>query len=156
MLYVTGSVLDRAVLAGTVDETDVVVSAPSPRGDLTGKTRDVLAELAQTYGFPDEFKGEAAEMGVVLDDLRDADPELDWFYVSPAAGFEPWAPGTATGTYRLGDDLLLNDATGSSPAGAHAGLSGQRSVAPTVSHLRDVGRIGSTWRSPAGSGGCWG
>lgn len=71
-------------------------------------------QLAQTDEFPDRFKAEAAEMGGVLDDLRSADPSIDYFYVSPAAGFGSWAPGEATGTYRLGDDLLLVDEAGNS------------------------------------------
>lgn len=141
--YVTGSVLDNDVLTSTVQDADVVVSALSPRGDLAGETRGVLAELsvlaeaagvrfgviggagsllvapggprvAETDEFPDEVKAEAAEMAAVLDDLRGAGSTLDWFYVSPAGGFGSWVPGQATGTYRLGSDVLLVDEDGSS------------------------------------------
>jgi hypothetical protein len=51
------------------------------------------------------FKAEAAEMDGVLEDLRGSDPAVNWFYVSPAAGFGAWAPGEATGSYRTGGDI---------------------------------------------------
>ncbi|WP_428833562.1 NAD(P)-dependent oxidoreductase, partial [Pseudoclavibacter helvolus] len=70
--------------------------------------------LADTDGFPEPVKPEAAEMAGVLDDLRASAPELDWFYVSPAAAFGSWAPGEATGDYRVGGDILLTDANGDS------------------------------------------
>ncbi|WP_187994887.1 NAD(P)-dependent oxidoreductase [Schaalia sp. JY-X159] len=141
--YKTGSVLDEAVLVQAVADTDVVVSALSPRGDMEGQTSGVLAKvadlarnsgvrlgviggagsllvapdgpkLAETDGFPDAFKPEAAEMGAVLEDLRASSGGLEWFYVSPAGGFGAWAPGEATGTYRIGGDVLLTDADGQS------------------------------------------
>ncbi|GAB08258.1 hypothetical protein GOARA_006_00170 [Gordonia araii NBRC 100433] len=141
--YVTGSVLDPQLQERAVSDADVVVSAISPRGDMAGKTREALAEiarraeaagtrlgviggagsllvspdgpkLAETDGFPDEVKPEATEMEGVLTDLRASDDGLDWFYVSPAAGFGAWAAGEATGTYRVGDDVLLADGDGNS------------------------------------------
>ena len=141
--YVAGNVLDTAFLERVLTDADVVVSALSPRGQLAGKTRDVLADLASrattsgtrfgviggagslfvaeggpkvadTDGFPDEIKPEAAEMAGVLDDLRASDEQLDWFYVSPAGGFGAWVPGEATGEYRVGGDILLVDASGNS------------------------------------------
>jgi putative NADH-flavin reductase len=45
--YVTGSVLDAAVLDEVVPGRDVVISALSPRGDMAGKVEDVLRDLAQ-------------------------------------------------------------------------------------------------------------
>lgn len=134
--YRTGSVLDSDVLTRTVEGSDVVVSTLSPRGELEGKTRGVLAsvaglaenagvrfgvvggagsllawpggpKVAETDGFPDAFKPEAAEMEAVLEDLRGTDGDLDWFYVSPAGAFGAWAPGEATGAYRIGGDVLL-------------------------------------------------
>ena len=71
-------------------------------------------KLAETDGFPDAFKPEAAEMGAVLEDLRASSGGLEWFYVSPVGGFGAWAPGEATGTYRIGGDVLLTDADGQS------------------------------------------
>lgn len=44
--YVTGSVLDGAVLDSVVEGRDVVISALSPRGDMAGKVEDVLQGLA--------------------------------------------------------------------------------------------------------------
>ena len=141
--YKTGTVLDESVLVQAVADTDVVVSALSPRGDMEGQTSGVLAKvadlarnsgvrlgviggagsllvapdgpkLAETDGFPDAFKPEAAEMGAVLEDLRASSGGLEWFYVSPVGGFGAWAPGEATGTYRIGGDVLLTDADGQS------------------------------------------
>lgn len=66
--------------------------------------------LAETNSFPAEYKAEADELASVLDDLRASDAALDWFFVSPAANFGAWVPGEATGTYRIGGDVLLTDA----------------------------------------------
>ncbi|MEZ5211343.1 MULTISPECIES: NAD(P)-dependent oxidoreductase [unclassified Gordonia (in: high G+C Gram-positive bacteria)] len=70
--------------------------------------------VADTPDFPAEIKPEAQEMAGVLDDLRASDSGVDWFYVSPAGGFGPWAEGEATGTYRIGGDVLLVDDAGQS------------------------------------------
>lgn len=70
--------------------------------------------LADTAAFPAAVRPEALEMDGVLQDLRASDPELDWFLVSPAGGFGPWAVGEATGTYRVGGDVLLVDEAGGS------------------------------------------
>ena len=45
--YVSGSVLDAAVLDQVVPGRDVVISALSPRGDMAGKVEDVLREVAR-------------------------------------------------------------------------------------------------------------
>jgi putative NADH-flavin reductase len=70
--------------------------------------------LAETDSFPADYKAEAEEMASVLEDLRASDAALDWFFVSPAASFGAWVPGEATGTYRIGGDVLLVDADGNS------------------------------------------
>lgn len=70
--------------------------------------------LAETDSFPADYKAEADEMASVLEDLRASDAALDWFFVSPAASFGAWVPGEATGTYRIGGDVLLVDADGNS------------------------------------------
>ncbi|GAA2181151.1 NAD(P)H-binding protein [Brooklawnia cerclae] len=70
--------------------------------------------VVDTEGFPDEFRPEAAELAGVLDDLRVSDEALDWFFVSPAGGFGAWVPGEATGTFRVGGDVLLVDENGQS------------------------------------------
>ncbi|WP_029150526.1 NAD(P)-dependent oxidoreductase [Microbacterium indicum] len=141
--YVAGSLLDADTRARAVADADVVYSAISPRGDMAGQTRQGLADLAAaaqdagvrlgitggagsllvaeggpqlftTPEFPEAFQAEALEMGEVLDDLRASDEALDWFFVSPAAGFGAFAPGEKTGAYRVGGDVLLADAEGNS------------------------------------------
>jgi putative NADH-flavin reductase len=141
--YRTASVLDDAVLAESVTDTDVVFEALSPRGELEGKLEGVverLIPLADAAGVRLGVLGGASSLlvspegprlidvrppapeiavevntGVALLDIVRAAPEsLDWFFLSPAAGFGGFAPGERTGTYRLGDDVLLTDAEGTS------------------------------------------
>ncbi|MFI5823691.1 NAD(P)-dependent oxidoreductase [Streptomyces rishiriensis] len=70
--------------------------------------------LVDTPDFPDAYKPEALAHADVLEALRAADTDADWFYVSPAAEFGAWAPGERTGSFRLGSDVLLADADGKS------------------------------------------
>ena len=60
------------------------------------------------------FRAEARTKVGVLDALRDAAEDLDWFMVSPAAGYGAYAPGERTGSYRVGGDVLLTDDAGTS------------------------------------------
>lgn len=71
-------------------------------------------KLVDTPDFPAAFSDEAHELDGVLTDLQVAGDELDWFFVSPAAGFGSFAPGEATGAYRLGGGVLLADEKGES------------------------------------------
>lgn len=71
-------------------------------------------KLVDTPDFPEEFADEPRVLDGVLEDLRAADESLDWFFVSPAAGFGAFAPGEAKGTYRTGGDVLLSDEDGES------------------------------------------
>jgi putative NADH-flavin reductase len=70
--------------------------------------------LIDTPDFPDAYKAEAGSHALVLEALRGADSDVDWFYVSPAAEFGAWVPGERTGTFRLGDDVLVTDSDGKS------------------------------------------
>jgi hypothetical protein len=54
--------------------------------------------------FPEAHKGEALGQADVLAVLRETPADVDWFY----------APGEATGRYRVGGDVLLTDADGNS------------------------------------------
>ncbi len=141
--YRQGDVTDPQLLAEVVSGAEVMVEALSPRGELEGRLREVVAELAglvaaasrrlgvvggagsllvapggptlsSTEGFPEAFKAEALEMGAILDDLRASADDLDWFYLSPAANFGGFNPGEHTGSFRLGGDVLLADADGTS------------------------------------------
>jgi putative NADH-flavin reductase len=133
--YVRGSITEAADRARALDGADVVVVAVSPRGDMAGRVRPAISELAAEAAaagvrlgvngpdFADEVKPEAAEMGGVLDDLRSAPEALDWFLVSPAATFGAWAAGEYRGEYRTGGDVLLTDAEGRSEiSGADFGV----------------------------------
>lgn len=70
--------------------------------------------LVDTPEFHDEWKPEALAHAAVLDGLREAPAELDWFYVSPAALFGSFAPGQTTGAYRTGGDVLVTQEDGTS------------------------------------------
>jgi uncharacterized protein len=138
-----GSILEPGTLDAAVADTDVVVVAVPPRGAMEGRVAGAIAELADrarttgarvgviggagsldvapggprlvdTDAFPAEYRPESLEMADVLDAFRAGDGSLDWFYVSPAAGFGGFAPGEATGTFRLGGDVLLTDEEGAS------------------------------------------
>jgi putative NADH-flavin reductase len=141
--YRTGSVLEDSFLADVVKDADAVFETLSPRGELAGKLEGVvdrLIELATPAGVrvgvlggassllvsPEgprlvdvqppapELAGEINTGIALLDTLKAAPQDLDWFYVSPAAGFGAWVPGEATGRYRLADDVLLVDENGDS------------------------------------------
>ncbi|MFR9730035.1 NAD(P)-dependent oxidoreductase [Saccharopolyspora sp. MS10] len=73
--------------------------------------------LLDTPGFPAEFAVEATAHAKVLDALRAAPEEVDWFYLSPPAEFGAHVPGERTGRYRAGGDVLLSDADGRSTIG---------------------------------------
>jgi putative NADH-flavin reductase len=68
----------------------------------------------ETPDFPAQFMEEATSHGAALDLLRADETPVDWFYVSPAAEFGSYNPGTPTGRYRVGGDILLSDADGHS------------------------------------------
>lgn len=68
--------------------------------------------LIDSEGFPDAAKPEAGELAGVLELLKETDPRLDWFFVSPAESFGSFNPGEHTGTYRIGGDVVLRDAAG--------------------------------------------
>lgn len=145
--YVTGSVLDEAVLADTVRDEDVVFVSLSPRGDMVGRVEGVverLANLADAAGVrlgvlggvsslllepggprvydahppAAEVKSEVDTGLALLAALQQAPASLDWFYVSPPLEFGAWVPVPETGGYRLSDDVLLTAPDGSSRIGA--------------------------------------
>lgn len=62
--------------------------------------------LVDTLDFPAAYKAEAVAGQKFLAALR-AEQHLDWTFLSPSIEF---APGTRTGTFRLGGDEVLFDA----------------------------------------------
>lgn len=140
--YIEGTILDVPNLVAELEGADVVVAAVAPRGDMRGRVRSNLAELAETLpktvrigviggaggslvapggprlvdtdGFDEEHKPESLEAYGVLEDLRSGATARDWFYVHPAGGFGAWNPGERTGSYRDGGDVLVVDEQGES------------------------------------------
>lgn len=140
--YVEGTVLDVPSLVAELEGVDVVISAIAPRGDMLGKVRPSLAELAAELPegvrlgviggaggslvapgggrlvdqstFPEAFKPEALEAFGALEDLQSRGGSRDWFYIHPAAGFGAYNPGERTGAYRTGGDVMVTDDAGES------------------------------------------
>ncbi|OCG76542.1 NAD(P)-dependent oxidoreductase [Microbacterium sediminis] len=134
---------DAEAARAIVADADVVIVCAAPRGDMEGRVEGAVAQLAALAAeagvrlgviggagsllvseggprvmdgpdFPAAILPEAQEAGRMLDALRADDSGLDWFYVSPAAGFGSFAPGEPRGTYRVGGDVLLVDEAGES------------------------------------------
>ncbi len=145
--YLSGSVLDPDFLAGAIDGRDAVIEAVSPRGEMAGREEGLVESLiGLTAGagirlgvlggassllvapggprlydvgtVPDQVRPEVETGMALLEMLKGAPENLDWFYVSPPAEFGAWAPARETGTYRLSDDVLLKDAEGRSAISA--------------------------------------
>ncbi|MFJ7750458.1 NAD(P)-dependent oxidoreductase [Arthrobacter sp. NPDC097144] len=70
--------------------------------------------LVDTPDFHADWKPEALAHAEVLEALRQAPEDLDWFYISPAGLFGAFAPGETTGAYRTGGDVLVSKEDGSS------------------------------------------
>ncbi|MEV0848185.1 NAD(P)H-binding protein [Streptomyces sp. NPDC049954] len=138
---VTGSALVRADLERAVRDAEVVVVALAPSGVLADDFVELNAQIAdlargvgarlgviggagtlllaedgpkvyETPEFPERFRGFSRASDGVLQVLRDSEPGLDWFVLSPPRSFGHWAPGEATGKYRVGDDVVLTDEKG--------------------------------------------
>lgn len=150
--YLTGTIEDAADRARALSGAEVAIVAVSARADMLGRVRPAIAELAKeaadsgtrlgviggagsllereggdlllnSPGFSPDAKPEAVEMRGVLEDLLASDEKLDWFYVSPAGKFGPWAAGEYTGDYRVGGHILLTDEAGQSTiSGADFGI----------------------------------
>lgn len=144
---VAGSVLEPAVLDQALTGAEVVIETVSPRGDMVGRVEglvDDLVERAAADGFrlgviggassllvaeggptlleahpvPPEILPEV-QTGIDLKDRLERAPEgVDWFYVSPAQVFGAWAQVPDTGSYRLGEDVLIRDEDGTSAISA--------------------------------------
>ena len=141
--YRTGSLIDAAVIdQAAADADDLVVAVHGADVDgrplvelvpelinaaikhgtrlsfVGGAASSLVGEggprLLDTPDFREEWKPEATAHAAVLDALRTAPAELDWFYVSPAALFGSYFPGEATGDYRSNGDLLVTKEDGSS------------------------------------------
>ena len=139
--YKTGSILDSATRQSVTADTDVIVSALSPRGELDGRIVEADRDLADRAGqrgvrigvvggfsslrvekggprmadgdgIPPEFAGEAKQMNTVLSELMNSDNSVDWFFVSPAMQFGSYVPGEALGHYRVGGDVAFYDEAG--------------------------------------------
>ena len=109
-----------------LDAFPALTSAAARRGTrlgvVGGASSLLVAEggprLIDTPDFPDQFKGEARSASAVLEVLRADGTGVDWFFVSPAAGFGAYNPGNPTGRYRVSGEILLTDGSGKSEISA--------------------------------------
>ena len=139
-----GDATDAASIAATASASDIVISAYSP-GDgppenlsnnvtalLEGLAKAGVGRLIVVSGagslevapgellvnapnFPAIYKDRSLAQMKSLDLLRASDGTVAWTAVSPAAVI---APGTRTGTFRVGGDALMTDANGKSEISA--------------------------------------
>ena len=59
--------------------------------------------------FPEEFREDGNAHAAVLAQLRALPEDVDWFSLSPPASYNAGKRGTRTGTFRVGDDVLMVD-----------------------------------------------
>jgi hypothetical protein len=137
-----GDVYDTASLATLIQGNDAIISAfnagwqnPNLYDDQVRGTASIIAAIKKAGiarvlwvggagglevapgvrvvdnpDMPSWVKPGALAMIDALDQLRE-EPELQWSYLSPSADLKP---GQRTGSFRLGTDQLLVDATGQS------------------------------------------
>lgn len=141
--YVQATIADLKVIEDLLADTEVLFSCVQPRGELEeqyGQLMLSIAELARkagvrfgsaggagslqvaeggpllmdTEGFPAFIRPGSVILRNLLAELRNTPDDLDWFVLTPAAGFRVGEPGEALGTYRVGGDVLVADAEGNS------------------------------------------
>jgi uncharacterized protein len=117
--YAPGGSGDDVSLLDAVPALTGAAAAHGTRLGFVGGASSLLVgmngpRLFDTPGFPEQYKTEAESAAAVLDELRADTSGADWFYVSPAADFGGYNPGTATGKYRVGGDILLTGESGKS------------------------------------------
>lgn len=157
------------VAAQVVPGADVVVAALSPRGETAGRLVEAYTELVrlsadagarylQVGGFsslrpapgaprfvegdvPEEFRAEAQEGEATRAMLVEQAPEgLDWLFISPAGAYGSFAPGEATGTYRVGGEIaLFDDAGGSAISGEDLALAIVDEIEDPAHHRAHIG-----------------
>jgi len=142
--YSMGNALVTADLTKSSQNSEVIVAALSPRGELHGNIGTIYAELATIAnetgarfmvvgGFstlrsatdkpsfidagevPTAYAAEARELADVFAWLKtNAPSSLDWIYMSPAAEFSAYNPGTPQGKYRTAGEVAIFDTDGRS------------------------------------------
>jgi putative NADH-flavin reductase len=110
---------DGVALIGALPTLSSAIAGHGKRLGWVGGAASLLVtadgpRLLDTPEFPDAYKAEASAAADVLEALRADATGVDWFFVSPAAGFGSYNPGVATGGYRVGGDILLTGSDGKS------------------------------------------
>jgi putative NADH-flavin reductase len=119
VIAVHGAVDDKPFLVNLVPGLLEAAAAGGARLGIVGGAGSLRVKpggplVLDGLDFPAAFKAEADAHRLVLERLKSTETDVDWFYVSPAANFGAYAPGERTGSYRIGDDVLVTDAQGDS------------------------------------------
>ncbi|NYI40211.1 NAD(P)-dependent oxidoreductase [Demequina lutea] len=140
--YIQGSIMNVDVRARAFDGAYAVVTATAPRGAMADQQLELSEALASRAGasgvrlivvggysslrpapgkprfiegfVPSQYLQEAKVGHAVLEILMAEPFALDWTFVSPAQTFGAFAPGPATGKYRLGGEVAILDKNGKS------------------------------------------
>lgn len=139
--YRLGDLTNADDRAWAVANSDVIVLAAAPRGDMVERFRPAITALAEQLrgsgvrlgmvagagslqqspggplvqeapGFPAEFLEDASTVLATLRALETTPDDLDWFAIAPAGDFGGHAPGSHRGEYRVGGRVLLADEQG--------------------------------------------
>lgn len=140
--YIQGSAMDPGIRERVFKGADAVIGATSPRGAMADQHLELFEALASRAGLsgvrlivvggfsslrpapgkprfvegfvPSQYVEEAKVGHAVLEMLMAEPFALDWTFVSPAQTFGAFAPGPATGKYRLGGEVAILDKEGKS------------------------------------------
>jgi putative NADH-flavin reductase len=141
--YVQASVTDLELVRNLIKGADVVFASVQPRGELENTFHSLMIQIAEicrtqgvrfgmaggagslqvnehgqllmdTDGFPPVVRTGSVILCNLLSAMRELPNELDWFVITPPAGFRSGEPGEAIGRYRVGADVLLKDSDGNS------------------------------------------
>ena len=141
--YLQSSITDLELVGELIKGVDVVFASVQPRGELENTFQALMLQIAEicrsagvrfgmaggagslqvneggpllmdTDGFPPVVRPGSVILCNLLSAMRKLPSELDWFVITPAAGFRAGEPGEALGRYRVGADVLLVDSGGNS------------------------------------------
>jgi uncharacterized protein len=109
-------------LADYIPTLGAIASECSVRLGLVGGAGNLRVapdgpRVLDTPLFLEEFREDGNAHAAVMAQLRALPEGVDWFSLSPPAIYNADVRGTHTGTFRVGDDVLLVDADGNSHIG---------------------------------------
>lgn len=139
----TGSLFDERFVREIADVADVLVVALQAHGTGLADYIPTLGRIGSEYAirlgfvggagnlrvspdgpraldtplFPEEYRQDGIAHAEVMTRLRALPEDVDWFTLCPPAEYGSHSPGERTGTFHVGEDVLLVSADGSSYIG---------------------------------------